>query len=143
MDNALKKTYETFETEANVSEQELAVKHLLLMLDKLEEIIEQENSSLESHDLPDFKAINTKKIRLLRDLEQAQMVIANDKISDKAIIDRLEQLQPKLLRNQSLLKLHLDAIADVMGLLKAKAQALETDGTYNMNDCLTSMDING
>ncbi len=118
---------------------ELSIKQFLITICKLEDIIDQEILALESQKMPDFQDINTQKIRLLRDIEQKQdeLMEFEDYEQEGEIIAKLKQLQPKLIRNQYLLKLHFDAVADLVELLKAKSNALEADGTYKADDCLT------
>lgn len=120
---------------------ELSTKQFLITICKLEDVIDQEILALESQKMPDFQDINTQKIRLLRDIEQRQdeLMQFEDYAQEENIISKLEQLKPKLIRNQYLLKLHFDAVADLVELLKARAEALDADGTYKADDCLTQI----
>lgn len=118
---------------------ELATKQLLVTVEQLEQVIEEEINALQAQEIPDFNEINNRKIRLLRDIEKRQknFLQFNKEGKNQEIFDKLEQIKPKLERNQYLIKMHLDAVSELVELLKAKAAALEADGTYKVDDCLT------
>lgn len=121
------------------SPRELAIHQLLITVIQLEKVIDEETISLESQKMPDFNEINNRKIRLLRDVEKRQenLLQFQKEAYNEEIIAKLEAIKPKLIRNQYLLKLHLEAVGELVTLLKEKAAALEEDGTYKVDDCLT------
>jgi hypothetical protein len=99
-------------------------------LDRLEEIIDQETSTLEAHkptDLPDF---NRRKSCSL--LELMRITRALPAAGDVGLRARLQRLRKKLERNQSVLKLHLDAVREIGDLLVGALGEADSDGTYGM-----------
>lgn len=115
-------------------EQHPGIRNFLAIIAQAEELLDYEIESLQSQKLPDFTAINTKKIRVLRDLEEAKEVLLNmeDRHYQDYAIEKLARLKPKLERDQELLKMHLDAVSDLVEVIKSSVKNAEADGTYSV-----------
>lgn len=115
-------------------EQHPSIRSFLEIIAQAEELLDYEIESLQSQKLPDFTAINTKKIRVLRDLEEAKEVLLNisDRRYQEYAIEKLAGLKPKLERDQELLKMHLDAVSDLVEVIKSSVKNAEADGTYSV-----------
>lgn len=99
-------------------------------LDRLEEIVDLETSTLAAHKPADLPDLSRRKSCSL--LELMRMTRALPGAPDAGLRGRLEQLRGKLDRNQSVLKLHLEAVREIADLLVGALGEAESDGTYGM-----------
>jgi hypothetical protein len=102
----------------------------LAALDRLEETIDLETSALEKHAPADIADFNNRKSRSL--LELTRLVRTLPPAAEPALRTRLAALKGKLLRNQTVLKLNLDAVREIADLLLGALGEAESDGTYGM-----------
>jgi len=99
----------------------------------IEDVLDYESEMLEKHGNPDFADIHARKERAIHALnlicqENPQISEPENKVF---LADILESLQVKLARNERVLKIHLDAVGELVELISSTAQAREADGTYS------------
>ncbi len=99
-------------------------------LDRLEDAIDLETSTLEARRPSDFQEFNRLKSRSL--LELTRLMRALPAGADEGLREPIARLRDKLVRNQAVLKLHLDAVQEIAGLLVNALGESESDGTYGM-----------
>ena len=99
-------------------------------LDRLEETIDRETATLEAHRSADLDEINRRKSHSL--LELTRMTRTLPATADQRLRRRLDRLRVKLLRNQTVLKLHLSAVQEIASLLVGALGEADSDGTYGM-----------
>ena len=107
-----------------------AVVALVAALDRLEETIDAETSGLEAHRRVDLAELNSRKSRSLLELTRLGRGLTAS--PDPALRERLARLQGKLKRNQTVLKLNLEAVREIGELLLGALGEAESDGTYGM-----------
>jgi len=109
------------------------VARFLASIKAIEDVLDYETQTLESHGNPDFKDIHARKERAIHALnliwqENPQI----DEEENRAwIVDALLPLRTKLERNEKILKIHHDAVGELVEMMSAVAQAHEADGTYS------------
>jgi len=109
------------------------MRRLTASIKAIEDVLDYESEMLEKHENPDFSEIHARKERAIHAInlvcqENPQI----DAPENKAFLaDILEPLQVKLARNERVLKIHLDAVGELVELISSTAQAREADGTYS------------
>jgi hypothetical protein len=107
-----------------------AVAGFLAALDRLEETIETETTALEAHQAANMADFNSRKSRSL--LELTRLARALPPGAQPTLRTRLDRLRAKLLRNQAVLKLNVEAVREIADLLLGALGEAESDGTYDM-----------
>ena len=107
-----------------------AVAGFLAALDRLEETIDLETSALEAHKPADIGDFNNRKSRSL--LEITRLARALPPGAQPRLKMRLDRLHAKLKRNQTVLKLNLEAVREISDLLLGALGEADSDGTYAM-----------
>jgi len=109
------------------------VQRLTASIKTMEDVLDYESDMLEKYDNPDFADIHARKERAIHALnlicqENPQIGAVENK---SFITQIIEPLQIKLVRNERILKIHLDAVGELVDLISSTAQARDTDGTYS------------
>jgi len=109
------------------------VQRLAASIKAMEDVLDYESEMLEKYDNPDFGEIHARKERAIHALnlicqENPQIGAVENK---GFIAQIIEPLQIKLVRNERILKIHLDAVGELVELISSTAQAREADGTYS------------
>ena len=102
---------------------------LEIMIQRLEEIIEQETMALRARQAINLKDFNDRKsqalLELTRSLRHVQGVGP-----DPALAARVGALKMKLTINQAALKVHLEAVREISNALSDAIRQADSDGTY-------------
>ena len=99
-------------------------------LQKLVEIIEEENAVLQRHRVVSHAAFTDRKNHALRDL----MTIQRHETSSPALSDckpLLTRLSTALKINATLLKLHISAMGEISDIIIGSLREADSDGTYS------------
>jgi hypothetical protein len=99
-------------------------------LDRLEELIDRENSALASNEAVDHADLNRRKSQSL--LEVTRLGRALPAGSAKALGPQLGRLRDKLVDNHRTLGLHMNAVREIADLIVRSLTEAESDGTYGM-----------
>jgi hypothetical protein len=99
-------------------------------IERLEEVVEQETTALKSRAAIDLNDFNNRKSHGLLELNRALRGL-DGSTRDKAALARLASLRAKLEANQAVLKMHLEAVREVAGVLADAIRDAESDGTYS------------
>lgn len=99
---------------------------------RIEEYLEQETAALDKAPNFDLKASNDRKSQGLVDLNQAMRRLKPADI-DEDLNLRLQAFRAKLDVNLRKIRLHLDAVKEIAGMLSDAIQNAESDGTYTRN----------
>jgi hypothetical protein len=103
--------------------------NLAALLQKIEEAIDDETSSIRSDVDFDIKASNARKSRHLYDLTRA--IRACSGAVPAQFEEPLIRLRSKLARNEAAIRAHMDAVGEVAGLIQEAIRRSEADGTYS------------
>jgi hypothetical protein len=100
------------------------------IIDRIEEAIETETSSIKSDPAFDIKASNARKSRYLYELNRAMKGMAQ---RDFVEIHRegIVRLKAKLVANEAAILAHLSAVTEVAAIIQSAIERAETDGTYS------------
>lgn len=111
----------------------LTMQKFVAAVKALEDVVDHETGLLEQHVNPDFADINARKTRGVRILNQtiAELSKYLDEDLNLEIESLLKMLKIKLERNSRLLKIHLEAVGELVNMLRSAFEAQETDGTYH------------
>jgi hypothetical protein len=104
--------------------------NLLAIIDRIEEAVEAETSSIRTDIRFDIKASNARKSRYLYELNKATRGLAPDDLAGEHR-DSLVRLRKKLAANEAAILAHLNAVTEVAALLQNAIQGAEADGTYS------------
>jgi len=99
-------------------------------IERLEEVVEQETAALKSRAAVDLNDFNNRKSHGLLELNRALRGL-DGSTRDKGALARLASLRAKLEANQAVLKMHLEAVREVAGVLADAIRDAESDGTYS------------
>lgn len=96
----------------------------------LEAVIEEETALLAARAKIDLDDFSNRKSQGLMELNRSMKQIAA--IRDHALVkERLDALRSKLVENQAALKLHLEAVTEIAGIIANAIRESESDGTYS------------
>ncbi|RCL03161.1 MAG: hypothetical protein JSC189_000305 [Candidatus Tokpelaia sp. JSC189] len=111
----------------------LIMQKFIAAVKALEDVIDHETGLLEQHVNPDFVDINSRKTRGIRILNQTMAELSKylDEDLNLEIENLLKILKIKLERNSRVLKIHFEAVDELVNMLRSAFEAQETDGTYN------------
>lgn len=105
------------------------VSMLEISLQRLEDIVDQETTALKQRETIDLKAFNDRKSQALLELTRWMRNISGVGATPE-IAARIGALKEKLLVNQAVLKLHLEAVREISASMADAIQQSESDGTY-------------
>jgi hypothetical protein len=103
---------------------------LLTCIQRLEELLEQENAALREHRDADLPECNRRKSRALLELTRISRAIPSSAIEPGARAG-IARLRENLIRNRDLLQIHINAVRQVSDLLARVIAENESDGTYS------------
>ncbi|VIO80391.1 hypothetical protein CI41S_72570 [Bradyrhizobium ivorense] len=105
------------------------VRGLLASIQRLEAVIEEETSALETGKKIDFDDFSARKSRSM--LEFVRLMRARVYLGSEAeIAEEIRQLRDKLERNRAILERHYDAVREVATIIVRAIREAESDGTY-------------
>jgi hypothetical protein len=99
-------------------------------LDRLEEVVDQENAALRAHRDIDLADVNRRKSCALLELTRLVRALPAG-AGGTPVRARIERLRAKLVGNQELLRTNLSAMREIAELLAGVARDAESDGTYS------------
>jgi hypothetical protein len=105
---------------------------LLKVIERLEDVIDQETAALRSRGKYDLKDFNDRKSHGLLELSRAIRLL-NGGEPDETVKSRLAVLRGKLETNRAVLKMHLDAVREISGIVADAIRDAESDGTYSIS----------
>ena len=100
------------------------------VIERLEEVVEQETAALRSRTAIDLKDFNNRKSQGLLELNRALRGLDGPP-KEKAVLARLAGLRAKLDVNRAVLEMHLAAVREVATVLADAIRDAESDGTYS------------
>ena len=101
-------------------------------LERLIEVVEEENSALERHSVLSHGGFTDRKNQILREVMAAQR--SEDlRQAAQACKGQLERLSAALRNNAALLKLHIGAVGEMSDIIIGGLRDAESDGTYSRN----------
>lgn len=102
----------------------------LRALERLELAVDGETDALARHARADLADFNQRKSVGLLELSRAVRGLHPAELTTQ-IAPRLASLREKLARNSTVLKMHLDAVSEVAGIVSGALREAESDGTYS------------
>ena len=105
---------------------------LMPALQKLIDVIEEENAVLKEHRVVLHSEFTSRKNQGLRELMAAQRM-EEPRQAAEACSAMLDRLRSALRINASLLKLHIGAVGEVSDIIIGGLRNAESDGTYSRN----------
>ncbi len=99
-------------------------------IERLEQIIDLETSTLQQAAPIDLRAFNHKKSHGLLEMNRAMRTLESISF-DQESLESLERLRDKLGKNLAVLESHLKAVTQVSALIARAIEANESDGTYS------------
>lgn len=110
---------------------ELAIEAFLNTIERLERLLDQENTALRAHKLAALLVYNHKKRQALLELHRTIGTARGLRFGDFGIDNsRLTRLRQKLQENLDLLQTHLDASTTIAAIIARTIEEHESDGTY-------------
>ena len=101
------------------------------IIQRLEEVVDQETAALRSRKPVDLKEFNDRKSHALLDLSRALRQVQTSGTNQARLKDRLAQLRAKLEVNRRVLQMHLEAVREVSTTLADAIREQDSDGTYS------------
>jgi hypothetical protein len=105
---------------------------LLKVIERLEDVIDQETAALQSRTKYDLKDFNDRKSHGLLELSRAIRFL-NGAGPDETVKSRMATLRGKLETNRAVLKMHLDAVREISTIVADAIRDAESDGTYSIS----------
>jgi hypothetical protein len=100
------------------------------VIERLEEVVDQETAALRNRTAIDLKDFNNRKSQGLLELNRALRGLDNPP-KDRTVTTRLAGLRAKLEVNRTVLETHLAAVHEVATVLADAIRDAESDGTYS------------
>lgn len=100
-----------------------------IVIQRLEEVVEQETAALRSRTAVDLKEFNDRKSHALLDLTRALRQVQGG-ANQPHLMNRLGELRAKLEVNRRVLQMHLEAVREVSTTLADAIREADSDGTY-------------
>jgi uncharacterized protein YjcR len=100
------------------------------VIQRLEEIVEQETAALQARKVIDLKDFNDRKNQALLELSRAIRQL-NGGADNQALLAQLGGLRSKLDKNRAVLKMHLEAVREISTTLSDVIRSADSDGTYS------------
>lgn len=107
-----------------------AVDACLRAIERVEQVVEQETQALRRRQRPRLDDFNRRKSHGLLDLTRAVRALGSA-AAGPALQPRLTALQVKLSENAAVLKMHLEAVQEISGVMARAIRDGESDGTYS------------
>lgn len=104
--------------------------NLMVLLDRLEDVLNQEMKALRGSSLAAHQPFTDRKNQLLRDFITFQKGLV-DPVVLKPLTQRLARVSILLRRNQQHLGAHVEALRDISQLIAQTILAEDSDGTYS------------
>lgn len=101
-----------------------------IVIQRLEEVVDQETAALKSRKAVDLKDFNDRKSHALLDLTRALRQMQANGAVHSQLERRLGSLRAKLEVNRQVLKMHLEAVREVSTTLADAIREQDSDGTY-------------
>jgi hypothetical protein len=101
-----------------------------IVIQRLEEVVDQETAALKSRRPVDLKDFNDRKSHALLDLTRALRQMQGGNRDQPQLAKRLANLRAKLEVNQRVLQMHLEAVREVSTTLADAIREADSDGTY-------------
>lgn len=105
---------------------------VVAVIERIEDYLELETAALDGAPNFDLKASNDRKSQGLVDLNEAMRRLKPSDI-DEDLNLRLQTFRAKLDVNLRKIRMHLDAVKEIAGMLSDAIQNAESDGTYTRN----------
>ncbi len=102
---------------------------LEVSIQRLEDIVDQETTALKQRETIDLKAFNDRKSQALLELTRWMRNMPSVDATPE-IAARIGGLKEKLLVNQAVLQLHLEAVREISTSMADAIRQSESDGTY-------------
>lgn len=103
----------------------------LSAIERLLVTVDEETEKLEIRASVDFDSFSQRKNRGLLELTRA-MRLTQSVGADPRVAPHLARLRTSLVRNQTALQIHLDAVREVSAIIARSIQEVESDGTYSV-----------
>jgi hypothetical protein len=103
---------------------------LIGVIERLEQVVDQETADLRANRPVDLAETNGRKSHGLLELMRGMRGI-DPAALDRPLADRLRALRMKLDRNQATLRMHMDAVQEIASMLTGAMRDAESDGTYS------------
>jgi flagellar biosynthesis/type III secretory pathway chaperone len=117
-----------FDATDDVSSEEL--RGLLAVIQRLQNVVEEETTALETGQKIDFDDFSTRKSRSM--LEFVRLMRAWMHLGGEAqITEEIQKLRQKLERNRAVLEMHFEAVSQVSAIIVKAIREAESDGTYS------------
>ena len=101
-------------------------------IDRLESVVDKETEALRKGGEADLKAFNSMKSVGLVELNRAIQLL-NGARPDASTMRLIENLNAKLEANRRVLKLHLEAVNEIAGIISDSIREADSDGTYTLS----------
>ncbi|NJM34069.1 MAG: hypothetical protein HC850_04395 [Rhodomicrobium sp.] len=98
---------------------------------RLEAVVDEETALLRQGAARDLKPFNERKSLALIELNRALRLMEGAE-PDAALKRHLERLNAKLEANRHVLKLHVEAVREIAGIIAQSMRDAESDGTYSL-----------
>ncbi len=102
-----------------------------IVIQRLEEVVDQETAALKSRKAVDLKDFNDRKSHALLDLSRALRQMQAGGANQAHLKSRLADLRAKLEVNRRVLQMHLEAVREVSTTLADAIREQDSDGTYS------------
>ena len=102
-----------------------------IVIQRLEEVVDQETAALKSRKQVDLKDFNDRKSHALLDLSRALRQMQAGGANQAYLKNRLAELRAKLEVNRRVLQMHLEAVREVSTTLADAIREQDSDGTYS------------
>jgi hypothetical protein len=100
------------------------------IIERLEEIVEQETQSLQAHRHADLQDFNYRKQHGLLELSHIVRTLDPGPPHER-VRERLGSLRKKLEKNSAVLQTHLRAVKEIAAIVARAIQDADSDGTYS------------
>lgn len=101
-------------------------------MQRVERIVDSETAALRSRGAVDFREFNNGKSQALLEFSLAVRSLEGTTLDDQ-LVARLRTLRNKLETNRVVLRMHLEAVREVAGVVADTIQDTEWDGTYSQH----------
>lgn len=101
-------------------------------IQRLEDLIDEETAALRERRTIDIKDFNNRKSQALYELTRSSRLV-EDVTRDPETVARLKNLRGKLDVNQQVLKMHMEAVREIITIMTDAIHEAESDGTYSVS----------
>lgn len=100
-------------------------------IQRLEDLIDEETAALRERKAIDLREFNNRKSQALYELTRSSRLV-EDVTRDPETMARLKVLRGKLDFNQKVLKMHMEAVGEIITIMTEAIHEAESDGTYSL-----------